>query len=69
MSHKNDYSCIVFGAFGVFKMQYVHDLHRFSKWLDSSKFRDWKYFNVYDRRTGEYLRRFYNGNYIPRFLN
>src|SRR5207253_337627 len=28
----------------------------------------WKYFNVYDRREGKYLKRFYKGNIVPPFL-
>jgi len=70
MEFKNssDYTCIVFfddSRKEPFKMQFVNGCYAFSNWLDSSdKYRDWKYFNVYARRTGRYLRRMYKGNYI-----
>jgi hypothetical protein len=68
MQHKNDYSVITyFENTTPKKWQYVHNLNGFSKFLNS-KHSTWKYFNVYERRTGKYLKRFYPGNIIPRFL-
>ena len=69
MQHKNDYSVIVyFENTTPKKWQFVHTLNSFSKFLDS-KHSGWKYFNVYERRTGKYLKRFYPGNVIPYFLS
>ncbi|MDP4285969.1 MAG: hypothetical protein Q8891_16265, partial [Bacteroidota bacterium] len=67
--HKNDYSVIVyFENTTPKKWQFVHTLNSFSKFLDS-KHPTWKYFNVYERRTGKYLKRFYPGNVVPYFLS
>lgn len=69
MGHKNDYSCIFFLNDGkVFKMKYVHNLYNCSKWVENHNLQGYKYFNVYDRRKGNFLRRFYRGNYIPAFI-
>lgn len=68
MAHKNDYTCIVYFPDGKpKKWTYVHKLNGFSLFLDK-KHQSWTYFNVYDRRTGAYVRRFYRGNFIPYFL-
>ena len=68
MAHKNDYTCIVyFPDTKPKKWTYVHKLNSFAQFL-SKKQQSWAYFNVYDRRTGAYLRRFYRGNFIPYFL-
>lgn len=68
MAHKNDYSCIVyFSDNKPKKWTYVHKLNGFAQFL-SEKHQSWLYFNVYDRRTGKYLKRFYRGNSIPFFL-
>ena len=69
MAHKNDYSCIAYFPEGSpKKWSYVHGLYGFSQFLDS-KHPSWTYFNVYDRRLGTYLRRFYKGSFIPNFLS
>lgn len=69
MSHKNDYSCIVY--FGKDekpkKWNYVHTLNSFESFLNA-KHPTWTYFNVYERRTRKYLKRFYKGSVIPYFL-
>jgi hypothetical protein len=68
MGHKNDYSITVFFKTGLpKKWSFVHKLDGFASFLDS-KHKDWQYFNVYDRRNGKYLKRFYKGNLIPDFL-
>lgn len=66
--NKNDYSVIVFfeNEQKPLKFEYVHSCYALSKWLDSSfKYKNWKYFNVYVRRSSMYLRRFYKGSFIP----
>ena len=69
MQHKNDYSCIVyFPNDEPKKWAYVHSLYNFSKFLDI-KHPSWSYFNVYERRTTGYLKRFYKGNIVPIFLS
>lgn len=68
MKHKNDYSCIVyFPTDKPKKWEYVHGLRGFANFL-IEKHSNWLYFNVYDRRTRNYLKRFYNGSIIPQFL-
>lgn len=68
MKHKNDYTCIAFFKQGKpKKWKYVHKLDGFVRFLNQ-KHSGWKYLNVYDRRTGDYLKRFYPGNHIPGFL-
>ena len=68
MAHKNDYSCIVFYKSGTTKKwQFVHGLSKFVSFINE-KHPGWDYINVYDRRTGKYLKRFYPGNIIPYFL-
>lgn len=68
MEHKNDYSVVVFFESGeVKKWTYVHKLNGFALFLEK-KHPDWKYMNVYNRREGTYLRRFYKGNPTPQFL-
>ena len=68
MPHKNDYSCIVFYKNGKpKKWGFVHGLNKFVSFLNE-KYGGWEYLNVYERRTGKYLKRFYHGNIIPYFL-
>ena len=69
MLHKNDYSLVVFFQDGTpKKWQFVHNLNKFVSFLNE-KHPNWKYVNVYERRTGKYLKRFYPGNNIPYFLS
>jgi hypothetical protein len=68
MKHKNDYSCIAFFENGKpKKWLYVHKLDGFVNFLNQ-KHQGWKYLNVYERRTGNFLKRFYPGNIVPGFL-
>jgi hypothetical protein len=65
--NKNDYSIIVFSAQNIClgKMEFVHSVFAASLWLSkSSNYSTWHYINVYVRRSGRYLRRYYNGNFI-----
>ena len=66
---KNDYSVIVYleNDNKPKKWSYVHKLNGFSMFLNTSH-PTWSYMNVYERRTGKYLKRFYKGNFIPPFL-
>ena len=69
MKRKDDYSCIVFfDNIKPKKWKYVHRLGGFVSFLNQ-KHSGWKYVNVYNRRTNEYLKRFYPGNLVPDFLN
>lgn len=68
MAHKNDYTCIVyFPGEQPKKWTYVHNLWGFSQFLNKSH-STWVYFNVYERRTARFLKRFYKGNLVPGFL-
>lgn len=68
MKHDNDYSVIVFLSDGkAKKWKFVHSLKNTAKFLDE-KHSEWNYMNVYNRRTGQYLKRFYKGNSVPVFL-
>ncbi|MBN1186553.1 MAG: hypothetical protein JXB49_30030 [Bacteroidales bacterium] len=69
LKRKNDYTCIVFleGKKRTLKYVYVHSLRKFASMLDR-RFPSWMYMNVYVRRTGLYLVRYYkNDSYIPDF--
>lgn len=63
--NKNDYSIIVFDKDGNFilKWTYVGGLYKASQYLNSRY--NWSYMNVYVRRSGRFLSRYYRGNYIP----
>jgi len=63
----NDYSVSVFsGTEFLVKMSFTHSPKDAEKWLNSSyKYKDWEYMNVYARRSGRFLGRFYKGNFIP----
>ena len=68
MEHKNDYTCIVFYKSGKpKKWHFVHGLSKFVVLLNQNH-PDWQYINVYERRTGTYLQRFYPNSQIPYFL-
>jgi hypothetical protein len=68
MGHKNDYSVTAFlSNKKAVKYKYVHKLDGFAIFLNQ-KHSTWVYMNVYDRNSGEYLKRFYKGNFIPPFL-
>jgi hypothetical protein len=68
MGHKNDYSVTAFlSNKKAVKYKFVHKLDGFAIFLNQ-KHSAWVYMNVYDRNTGEYLKRFYRGNFIPAFL-
>ncbi|MCE5347115.1 MAG: hypothetical protein LLG13_12640 [Bacteroidales bacterium] len=68
MEHDRDYSVTIFLSTGeAKKWKYVHKLDGFVKFLNE-KHPKWKYMNVYDRRKGQYIKRFYKGNPVPAFL-
>jgi hypothetical protein len=63
------YECQAFFSSGYPKMwKYVTDLESFSKFL-SRDHGEWKYFNVYEKGTKTFLKRFYPGNAIPKVLS
>ena len=66
----NKYSVIVFfeNSDKPKKWNYVHKLNGFSLFL-KEKHSDWLYMNVYDRKTGHFLKRFHPTDFIPAFLN
>lgn len=69
MSHKNDYSVIVFFTeeSKPKSWNYVHKLYDFAKFLNE-KHSEWEYMNVYERRTRKFLKRLYRSSSIPDFL-
>jgi hypothetical protein len=71
ISHKKKgkmYECTAFFPSGFpKKWKYVTNLESFSRFL-SKDHSEWKYFNVYDKGTKQYLKRFYPGNAIPKVL-
>jgi hypothetical protein len=63
------YACFAFFPDGsVKRWKYVTDLNSFGAFLAKSH-PLWKYFNVYDKGTKGYLKRFYPGNLIPKVLS
>jgi|WetSurMetagenome_2_1015567.scaffolds.fasta_scaffold00174_13 hypothetical protein len=68
MAHDNDYSVIAFFPMEKPKSwEFVHKLNGFADFLNREH-PDWKYMNVYDRRSTKFLKRLYKGNSIPEFL-
>lgn len=65
--NKNDYSIIVFDSQDnqICKIEFCHNLYKASIWLNNSKYRDWSYFNAYNRRSKSFLKRYYKGQFIP----
>lgn len=62
------YACFAFFPDGnVKKWKYVTNLQSFSEFLSKSH-PAWRYFNVYDKGTKAYLKRFYPGNLVPKVL-
>lgn len=67
--HKNDYTCIAFYENeNPKKWQFVHGLSKFVSFLNQ-KHPNWTYLNVYERRTGKYLKRYYPESIVPYFLS
>ncbi len=65
---KNKYSVIVFlESDKPKKWEYVHKLDSIAMHLNKMH-PTWLYFNVYDRRTGQYLKRFKKSDFIPAYL-
>jgi hypothetical protein len=68
MKNKFMCACIVFFPNETPKRwKYVTDLKSFAQVL-SKDHPSWKYFNVYEKGTKQYLKRFYPGNSIPKTL-
>lgn len=67
--HKSKmYACFAFFPNGdVKRWKYVTNLESFGKFLSKSH-PSWKYFNVYDKGTKQFVKRFYPGNSIPKVL-
>lgn len=65
--NKNDYSIIVFDQQNnqICKIEYCDNLYKASIWLNNSKYRDWSYFNCYNRRSQNFLKRYHKGQFIP----
>ena len=62
------YACFAFFPDeSVKKWKYVTDLQSFASFLNQ-KHAGWKYFNVYDKETKGYLKRFYPNNSVPKVL-
>lgn len=66
---KNNYSVIVYleNQSKPKKWTYVHKLNGFSMFLNKEH-PTWKYMNVYDRRTRDFLRQFKSTDFIPPFI-
>lgn len=62
--NKNDYSVVIFLQNGrIMKMQYVHNIYSLVQFLNKN-FIEYKYINIYLRRTGEYLKRQYPNTFV-----
>jgi hypothetical protein len=66
LKNKNDYTVIVFfeNSKKPKKWNYVHRLNGFSMFLSKSH-PTWEYMNVYNRRTGDFMKRFVRGSFVP----
>ncbi|MAX71362.1 MAG: hypothetical protein CMC76_09725 [Flavobacteriaceae bacterium] len=69
LKNKNDYSVIVFfeNSPKPKKWAYVHKLNGFAMFLDK-KHSDWLYMNVYNRRSGQFMKQIKKGTFIPQTL-
>jgi hypothetical protein len=68
MPRKKMYACFAFFPNGeVKRWKYVRDLKSFAVFLNKDH-PLWKYFNVYDKGTRQYIKRFYPDNIIPKVL-
>lgn len=66
--NKSDYSIIAFSKeYGfLVKVEFSQAVAYTCNWLTNSyKYYKWDYVNVYVRRSGRYLGRYYKGGYIP----
>ena len=62
---KNDYSVSTYqGSKKGPSFPHVHKLSSLVKWLDQINI-EWSVLNVYSRRSGDFLRRFYKDDMIP----
>ena len=65
LKRKNDYSCVAYqGSQKVGFMKYVHKITDYVSYLDKEKV-EWSVINVYSRRSGEFIKRFYKDDVIP----
>jgi hypothetical protein len=69
LKNKNDYSVIVFleNQSKPKKWEYVDKLNGFAMFLDK-KHATWLYMNVYNRRSGQFMKQLKKGTFIPQSL-
>lgn len=69
LKKKNDYSVIVFleNETKPKKWTYVHKLNGFSMFLNKNHDK-WLYMNVYNRRSGQFMKQFKRGVFVPAFI-
>ncbi len=68
MPNRKMFACFAFFQNGdVKKWKYVTNLKSFEQFL-TKNYPTWKYINVYDKGTKQYLKRFYPGNVIPKII-
>jgi len=66
---KNDYSIIAFFENEKpKKWKYVDKIDYFVDSFLDKKHQAWSYINVYNRNTGKFLKRFYAGQSIPKYI-
>lgn len=65
--NSNDYSFSAFaGNVFLYKKDYSNNIYKDCLWLSkSANFNNWEYVNVYARRTGRFLGRYYRNSFIP----
>ena len=62
--NRNDYSVTAYlGSKKVNSMKYVHNLISYVNWLDKNNL-EWSVLNVYERRSGSFIRRFYKDDLL-----
>ncbi|MEN3323749.1 hypothetical protein VP395_08420 [Mariniflexile soesokkakense] len=69
LKKKNDYTVIVFleNETKPKKWLYVNKLNGFSMFL-SKNHPTWEYMNVYNRRSGLFMKQFRKGVFVPAFI-
>ena len=62
--NRNDYSVTAYcGSRKINSMKYVHNIISYTDWLAKNNLA-WSVLNVYERRSGSFIRRFYKNDLL-----
>ncbi|MEQ9221067.1 MAG: hypothetical protein RLO17_23635 [Cyclobacteriaceae bacterium] len=64
--NRNDFTCVAYqGSRKTAYMKYVNKLTDFVSWMEKEK-KEWSVINVYARRSGDFIVRYYRDDIIPK---